>query len=115
MQGIFHGLKHLVLIALILRAMIPAGWMPSTTGEAAFTICSVSAEPGQHGKKAPEKPNHEKPCAFSGIPQLAGAPDAPVLILPAAHAFAAQTDRVYSVRIAAHHQPQSPRAPPLNA
>src|SRR5688572_13208032 len=42
MQGIFHSLKHLALIALILRAMLPAGWMPAAAGNASFTICTVN-------------------------------------------------------------------------
>lgn len=114
MQGILHGLKHLALIALILRAMLPAGWMPA---EAAFTICSVNAlHQQQPDNKAPGEPAQlEKPCAFFGIPQLAATPDAPGLRLPAFHAFAASIDRDYAVRLAAHYPPHSPRAPPLNA
>ena len=116
MQGILHGLKHLALVALILRAMLPAGWMP-IAAEATFTICSVNAlHQQQPDNKAPGEPSQlEKPCAFFGIPQLAATPDAPALRLPAFHAFVASTDRAYAVRFAGHYQPQSPRAPPLNA
>ncbi|RZA16015.1 MAG: hypothetical protein EOP93_15895 [Lysobacteraceae bacterium] len=63
----------------------------------------------------PQKDSHEKPCAFSATPQLAAAPDAPALALPAAQALAAKTDRAIAARIAAQYQPHSPRAPPLNA
>ena len=115
MQGIFHSLKHLALIALILRAMLPAGWMPAATGT--FTICTVNAAHQQDpANKVPgDSGRHDKPCAFSGTPQLAATPDAPALLLPAFHAFAAGTDRATAARFAAHYQPQSPRAPPLNA
>lgn len=117
MQGMLHSLKHLALIAMILRALLPAGWMPATAapGEIAFTICSVDlAAKHQHDAPA-QKDSHDKPCAFTGAPQLAAAPDAPALALPVIHAFAANTDRVLAARIAAQFQPHSPRAPPLNA
>ncbi len=93
MQGILHSLKHLALIALILRAMLPAGWMPAATGT--FTICTVqSAHQQDPANKVPdESGQHDKLCAFSGTPQLAATPDAPALLLPAFHAFAASTDR----------------------
>ena len=117
MPGIFHSLKHLALIALILRAMLPAGWMPAATGSASFTICTVNAAHQQDptNKVPDESGQHDKLCAFSGTPQLAATPDAPALLLPAFHAFAASTDRAIAARFAAHYQPQSPRAPPLNA
>lgn len=116
MQGMLHSLKHLALIAMILRALLPAGWMPSAVpGEVAFTICSVDIV-AKHQHDAPaQKDGHDKPCAFTYAPQLAAAPDAPALTLPAIHAFAAVTDRVLASRIAAQFQPHSPRAPPLNA
>lgn len=115
MQGMFHSLKHLALIAMILRAMLPAGWMPSAGIDAPLTICTVSPLHQQDpGNKTPDPSQHEKPCAFFGAPQLAATPDIPALILPAFHGFAAQSDRVYAATIAAQHQPHSPRAPPLN-
>jgi len=116
MQGMLHSLKHQALIAMILRAMLPAGWMPAAaTGEVAFTICSVDSTAKQQHDAPAQTDNHDKPCAFTGAPQLAAAPDAPVLTLPAAHAFAADTDRAIAAQIAVRFQPHSPRAPPLNA
>lgn len=117
MQGILHSLKHLALIALILRAMLPTGWMPSQAADAPFTICTVTASQ-QHdpANKVPDpSSHHEEACAFSGMPQLAATPDIASVILPVVHGFAARTDRAYAANISAHHQPQSPRAPPLNA
>lgn len=115
MQGILHGLKHLALIALILRAMLPAGWMPAATGT--FTICTVkSAHQQDPGNQVPDgSGQHDRLCAFSGTPQLGATPDAPALLLPAFHAFAAGADRAMAAKFAAHYAPQSPRAPPLNA
>jgi hypothetical protein len=37
MQGIARGLRHLAIIALLVRAMLPAGWMPDSQG--GLTIC----------------------------------------------------------------------------
>ena len=38
MQGIFRAARHLALIALVVRALLPAGWMPDA--QAGLTICS---------------------------------------------------------------------------
>ncbi len=116
MQGIFHGLKHLALIAMILRAMLPAGWMPAAApGEIAFTICSVDSAAKQQHDAPVRQESHDAPCAFTGAPPLAAAPDAPALTQPAVHAVAAAADRAFAARIAAQFQPHSPRAPPLSA
>ena len=32
MQGISRALRHLAIIALLVRAMLPAGWMPDAQG-----------------------------------------------------------------------------------
>lgn len=115
MQGFLYSFKHLVLIALILRAMLPAGWMPDASGNAPLVICSVDAPSAEHDGKAPAQNIHQDACPFSGLPHLASTPDVPTLIAPGFHAFVAATDRVYAAQIAARHQPQSPRAPPLSA
>ena len=110
MQAIFRFARHVALIALIARALVPAGWMPAAHG---MTICSV---PAQHDQKAPaEKDVHHDICPFAAAPHLASAPDLPQLTLPAFHAFTADTDRSYAATLAARFSPGSPRAPPLNA
>jgi hypothetical protein len=113
MQGISRGLRHLAIIALLVRAMLPAGWMPDSQG---LVICSLS--PVIHHDGGQKNDQHQiahEECAFAAAAQLAAAPDAPALALPAFHAFAAQSDRGYSAAVAAHFTPQSPRAPPLRA
>jgi hypothetical protein len=119
MQGIFHAIRHLALIAMFMRAMLPAGWMPDA--QAGLTLCSVNATLGViHHDGGPATPSpdghssHEE-CPFAAAPQLAAAPDAPQLTLPTFHAFAAAMDRAYASAVAARFTPQSPRAPPLNA
>jgi hypothetical protein len=109
MQGIFRAARHLAFIALVARALLPAGWMPAAHG---MTICSLETS-AQHDQKAPAGKNtHHDICPFAG--HLASAPDLPQLTLPAFHAFAAATDKSYAAAVAARFSPGSPRAPPLN-
>jgi hypothetical protein len=115
MQGISRGLRHLAIIALLVRAMLPAGWMPDAQG---LVVCSVSLSPVIHhdgGQKAPAQEHQaaHQDCAFAAAAQLAATPDAPQFALPAFHAFAARSDDARAVAIAARFSPGSPRAPPL--
>ena len=115
MQGFLHAARHLAIIALLLRAMMPAGWMPDA--QAGLVICSLGTLGTVHhdgDQKAPAQTAHEE-CAFAAAAPLAAAPDTPLLTLPAFHAFAAAIDRGMAATIAARFTPQSPRAPPLNA
>ncbi len=112
MQRLFRFARHVAFIALVARALLPAGWMPAAQG---MTICSVETA-GQKDQKAPaEKSTHHDICPFSAAPHLASVPDLPQLTLPAFHAFAAATDQRYAATVAARFSPASPRAPPLNA
>jgi hypothetical protein len=116
MQELSRALRHLAIIALLVRAMLPAGWMPDAH---ALVICSTSLSPVIHydgSQKAPDK--HQaahQDCAFAAAGTLAAAPEAPHLALPAFHAFAARSDDARAAFIASHFSPGSPRAPPLNA
>jgi hypothetical protein len=110
MQGIFRFARQLAFIALVVRALLPAGWMPDA--QAGIVICSVQT--GSHDKTPADAARHEV-CTFAAQPQLASVPDAPHLTAPSLHAFAARTDRAYAAIVAAHFSPNSPRAPPLNA
>ena len=114
MQGIFRIARHLAIIALIARALLPAGWMPAADG---LTICSMDMptnSSGHHGDhdKAPDQDSHHDICPFAAAPHLAATPDLPQLALPAFHAFAAATDGAYAASVSARFTPQSPRAPP---
>ncbi len=67
-------------LALAVRALVPAGWMPSVTGGFAISICSgstveaawVDAE-GKVHKQAPAA-GGDRHCAFAGLgaPMLGG-------------------------------------------
>src|SRR3954469_14862763 len=117
MQGILPVLRHLALASLILRALLPAGWMPDA--QAGLVICAAGTLGVIHHDGAPGAPSghtngkmaHEE-CPFAAAAQLASAPDAPQLALPAFHAFTASIDRAYASAVANRFTPQSPRAPP---
>jgi hypothetical protein len=106
-------LKHLILIALLARALVPAGWMPVANAGSLITICSIQGKKVLH-PDAPAREMASEECAYAAAPHVAFVPDAPVLTAPAVHAHTAKTDRVYAATIVARFTPQSPRAPPLN-
>src|SRR3954462_10164278 len=98
MQDLSRAVRHLAIIALLVRAMAPAGWMPDIQG---LTICSLSPVIHHDGdRKAPAQAAHEQ-CAFAAAAPLAAAPDAPYLTLPALHGFAAVIDSGLPATIAA--------------
>jgi len=112
MKGFCRAACHLAIIALLVRAMLPAGWMPDA--QAGLTICSVTTLGVIHHDgqgQTDGKAQHEE-CAFAAAAHLAAAPAAPHLILPAFHGFTAETDSHYAAKVPAHFTPQSPRAPP---
>ncbi len=115
MPGFFRTVRHLALIAMIVRALLPAGWMPDA--QAGLTICSLGVvhHDSAPGHPSPDGQGQHEECPFAAAPHLASVPDVPQLTLPAFHAFAAATDRAYASVLAARFTPQSPRAPPLNA
>src|ERR1044071_7131983 len=94
MQGMLLAIRHLALAALILRALLPAGWMPDA--QAGLVICAAGTlgvihhdgAPGDSSGHADGKVAHEE-CPFAAAPQLAATSDAPQLTLPAFHAFTA--------------------------
>ncbi|HVV27915.1 MAG TPA: DUF2946 family protein [Rhizomicrobium sp.] len=128
MQGVLHIARHLAIVALIVRALLPAGWMPDA--HAGLAICSLDIQTsdtqagvhlgiihhdgGTSGDGHSGKTAHEE-CPFAAAPHLAATPDVPHLTAPVLHAFAAATDRAYAAVIAARFAPQSPRAPPSKA
>ena len=118
MQGFSRSLRHLAIIALLVRAMLPAGWMPDAH---ALVICSTSLSPVIHydgGQKPSDNDKHQaahQDCAFAAAAHLVTAPDSPHIALPAFHAFAARSDDARAALIASRFSPGSPRAPPLTA
>jgi hypothetical protein len=108
---------HFAIVAMLLRALVPAGWMPDPAGAAAFTICALDGS--GHHSEAPAKPGQEDGRHIHDECPCATAPHvtAPVL---AAHFFApeltgrsiANLDHAEIPGQIPDYQPHSPRAPP---
>ena len=107
---------HLALAAMLLRAVMPVGWMPSAAAGSPLTICTMNGPIrmvlGPDGNPIKQKPHHEA-CPFAAAPPLAElaavAPVAAPSLLPVT-AETVQPDGL--VLAATRHAPQSARAPP---
>jgi hypothetical protein len=86
-------------LALMVRALIPGGWMPVATAAGlelrlcpAFAPAAAPPATDHHAhapSPAPEESDHHKgggqgdqPCAFAGLALAAADPDPPVLLAP---------------------------------
>ncbi len=106
----------LALSAMLLRAVLPAGWMPNLTGpgDVPLVICSVD---GAH-HLPPHEPAHgqqdDHMCPFAAAAHLA----APQLSIAVPQPFAvAQLDRVFTEQrapFAAVDPGHAPRGPPVS-
>jgi hypothetical protein len=112
---------QLALAALILRALLPAGWMPNPHGGgAAFVVCTIdgAAAPDRKGpgKTAPDSGHQHEECPFAAAPHLAAPAIVAQLALPSilGRRFNPPRTSVAAVH-AVDYQPQSPRAPPSAA
>lgn len=104
----------LALCAMVLRALLPDGWMPSAGAGSPLVICAAD---GTHpGGKAPAGPAQERshaPCAFA-----AAAPLSPPAMLAAAIGATAEGERLAlsfatpDFFPAPHFRPNAARAPP---
>ena len=98
-EGAVKGwMIRLLLTVVVLRALIPVGFMPdfgaAANGEFKIVICTASGTQlvtldadGQPVKEAPasdqKSQHHDEPCAFTGLVTVAAAVlDAPHLIAP---------------------------------
>ena len=115
MRGIVRVARHLALIALLLRALVPAGWMPGPA-DTPFVICTVDgAVPhAPAGHAPPDDVRQHDQCPFAAAPHLAKTPELTSLQTPGLRLVSANApETTASARRFAVHQPQSPRAPPL--
>jgi len=106
----------IALAAMMLRALMPAGWMPAAQAQGTgFVICTVHGalriDGGAH--KPAQRSSHGE-CPFSSAPQLSG-PEVPAAIPLPSVALASRD--LFIVRLATTHAPdhvlKTPRAPPL--
>lgn len=82
----------LLALALALRVLVPAGWMPAEGQGVAITLCSgegavpawVDAQGKIHKHDPAQGSMADHPCAFAGMgaPMLGGEVPAPPLALP---------------------------------
>lgn len=116
--------------AMLLRALLPEGWMPGTTssGMPELVICTmdepVQAAPmsmpmmGQDGKMNMPSPGHgdnghRESCPFAAAPHVAAPASLPVLAEASITSVRFETpDSLLGVKNARHYTPQAPRAPP---
>jgi hypothetical protein len=114
---------NIAILAVLLHALLPVGWMPNTTGSGSsfITICSMNGptqiEVGNDGQPVKKhQPAHDgthQICPFAVAAHFAPPAKA---IVPALVALVYAADRQigYSYLLASptHHSPQAPRAPP---
>jgi hypothetical protein len=115
MKDFIRGLKQLALIAMIVRALMPVGWMPSAGVDTPFVVCTMNGPVQQAPDRDKLPAGHHDICPFAAAPHLAAVPELPQIVLPQIHAGAAQAERAYAAMQPARFSPASPRAPPLNA
>jgi hypothetical protein len=119
MQPIRNAATTLALVAMLLRALLPDGWMPAPPGShATLVICTATgfkhiALPGEPSKKQHENGNESGPCAFA-----AASPFAPPAAL--ASPLPQQAERAAPLVFAQALPPSravsranNPRAPPV--
>jgi len=101
----------LALCAMVLRALLPDGWMPAAAG---FVICSVD---GMHsGGKVPGDPARQRthaPCAFAAAAPLAPPQSAaPAVSLSGKGRTIAFSRRDERFDSHTRYRANAPRAPP---
>jgi hypothetical protein len=115
-----HGLALLILLALLFRAAIPAGWMPDLQGAdgAPLVICTGSGSEvvhlDRHGFPAkPHSSERHDVCAFAGI---GSAPPTPAVFFgePPRLPVVARLDPASeaALRPPPRYREQAARAPP---
>lgn len=107
---------HLALAAMVLRALLPAGWMPDRNGGAALTLCTMDGPVHPAPGKAPDDGHAHDACPFAAAPHLASAPGIESAAAPGLRLEVAARDAGRAAAPAtARFTPQSPRAPPAIA
>ncbi len=84
-NALINGLLLLAALGVMVRALIPAGFMPEFgTGGTQIVICSGVTETtitvDDHGQPLPAGDHKDQPCAFMATAQLTGPEAAPLLL-----------------------------------
>ena len=123
MRNLRFAAVYVALAAMMLRALLPAGWMPGVNAGTPLVVCTmngpVSLALGPDGKPLKHQPSqddarHHEMCPFAGAPNLAS-PSTVAGIIPPSHVVAAARDISDTASFAgtAQYSRQSPRAPPF--
>ena len=144
MTGFRRAAVCLALVAMMLRALMPAGWMPNPAGagESFFVICDMDQTDMSkmdmskmdmshmsamdmadmdmsgmdHGSSGKHSGDgHQQPCPFAAAPHVATPSSVAALQLPSQLAkFSPLLAAERAAIKAATYKPQSPRAPPIS-
>ncbi len=106
----------LLLLALVARALVPTGFMPSGDGSAQLLLCPdgmlMPADPASNAAGAPGPAHlHANHCPFGSAPFAAPIAHIPVIPVLAGAIIKPALDpalRIPAVRSAATHQPRAP-------
>ena len=123
---------QLALAAMMLRALLPMGWMPNPDGfaQSPLVICLMDMPSGMsmskamdmskpmdmdmtgHGHDHGQQQNNEQ-CPFAAAPHVASPVTIAALAPPSTLShFVMHEVADHSIIGAGHYQPRSPRAPP---
>jgi hypothetical protein len=113
---------HLAVTAMVLRALLPTGWMPNLSGQpgSALIICTMDSggalshgHGGLPSKHQPDGRGEHDGCPFAAAPHLAisGAPPA-IFESQVAQNLIPGFGNSQAVPAPSGYAPQSPRAPP---
>ena len=112
------GAVQLALLAMLLRAVLPAGWMPAaiTSANASpFVICSIDGP--LHSTPAKPSRDHDRagtPCVFAASIHAATPTVEPAKVAPATLASPIVfTTRNETVVASSEFRPNTARAPPV--
>lgn len=121
-RNLRHLAVHLALAAMILRALLPTGWMPNLSGQpgSALIICSMdgaTSVTGDQGnlptKHLPDGHGDHDGCPFAAAPHLAAAGSLPAIQQSlVAQSFVSGFAKSQAPPALTGYAPQSPRAPP---
>ena len=99
----------LALAAMLLRALVPSGWMPSDH-VGGLTICSVERH---DGKKPQSEERTHTPCAFAAASTLAPPSIASFAFGASTYGYSVAVDFAdKQIAAAAPYRPNAARAPP---
>lgn len=116
-----RALIHVALLAMVMRALLPGGWMlgPASDGAMSLVICSTGGLNHVDGsdRHPDSRDQHQNDaCPFAAASHM-GAPAAGFTLAPPQRIVLAAPRflTLVSAPMRAAYQPHAPRAPPVSA